>query len=101
MHFYRQVDQGIGRINDPRLRKYFIYKCNICSCENDIDWIKNFDITRLRKCSNCGVIDDTNNREFLIKRQQQIEQKNKELQIEIQNNENELKLIISKLVYLD
>jgi DNA-directed RNA polymerase subunit RPC12/RpoP len=95
-HFHREVSQGQG-IPDPRLRTYFIYKCNVCGSEQEHDWVPNFDSTRLRKCKNCGVLDDTNDQEYLIKRSHQIEQKLKELQDEMIRHQIELKVISEKL----
>lgn len=70
MHCIKKVDQG----NDPRNRTYFIFKCNVCKHEKEFNWVPNFDTFRLRKCPNCGVEDDTNDREYLIKRQHDLEQ---------------------------
>lgn len=95
-HFHREVSQGKG-IPDPRLRTYFIFKCNVCDSEQEHDWVPNFDLTRLRKCKNCGVIDDSNDQEYLIKRSHQIEQKLKELKDEVLRYENEFKEVSEKL----
>ena len=70
MHCDRLIDQG----RDPRSRTYYIYVCNVCKHEAEFNKVPNFDTARLRKCPNCGVEDDTNDREYLIKRQQSLEQ---------------------------
>jgi hypothetical protein len=93
MHFVKKVDQG----NDPRNRTYFIFKCNVCKHEKDFNWVPNFDILRLRKCPNCGVEDDTNDREWLIKRQHDLEQAIKNHQTRIVDLSSELTKVVEKL----
>ena len=94
MHCERKVIQA-G--NDVRNRSYFIYACNVCGHSQDFNAVTNFDSDRLRKCSNCGVTDDTNDREYLIKQQQKLEQQVKELQVELGKRSLELSTIIEKL----
>jgi len=93
MHFVKKVDQG----NDPRNRTYYIYKCNVCKHEKDFNWVPNFDTIRFRKCPNCGVDDDTNDREWLIKRQHDLEQAIKNYQIQIGVLSLELAKAVEKL----
>jgi Zn ribbon nucleic-acid-binding protein len=76
MHYVRKVDQG----NDPRNRTYFIFKCTVCKHVKEFNWVPNFDTIQLRKCPNCGVVDDSNDKEYLIKRQHDLEQQIKEYQ---------------------
>jgi predicted nuclease with TOPRIM domain len=52
----------------------------VCGHEHYFDWVKNFDTIRLRKCPGCGVTDDTNEKEYLIKKQHDIEQEIKSCQ---------------------
>jgi len=74
MRLKRKVEQGVAGQNDPRLRTYYVYSCALCGHEKDFDHQPLFDTIRLRKCPNCGVTNDTNNEEALIKRKQQLEQ---------------------------
>jgi DNA-directed RNA polymerase subunit RPC12/RpoP len=73
MHFKRTVDQGAGKM-DPRLRKYHIYECAICKKEKEIDNRPNLNLSLLIKCPNCGITNDTDNEERLIKEKQRLEQ---------------------------
>ena len=93
MHFVKKVDQG----NDPRNRTYFIYKCNVCKHEKDFNWVPNFDTVILRKCPNCGVVDDTNDKEYLIKRQHDLEQAIKNHQTQVVVLTAELAKTVEKL----
>ena len=93
MYFVKKVDQG----NDPRNRTYYIYKCNVCKHEKDFNWVSNFDTVRLRKCPNCGVEDDTNDKEWLIKRQHDLEQTIKGHQTQVSVLSLELAKTVEKL----
>jgi Zn ribbon nucleic-acid-binding protein len=93
MHYVKKVDQG----NDPRNRTYYIYKCNVCKHEKDFNWVPNFDTVRLRKCPNCGVEDDTNDKEWLIKRQHDLEQTIKNYQTQVGVLSLELTKTVEKL----
>lgn len=95
-HLLRSIVQGSG-VPDPRLRSYHIYKCNVCGHEQDYNNVPNFDTVRLRKCSNCGVTDDSNDKEFLIKRQHTLEQKIKEAENLLATYKNELEQVVAKL----
>jgi hypothetical protein len=81
---------------DPRCRNYYIYKCNICGEETEIFCIPNFDTVRLRKCPHCGVIEDTDNREYLINKMHDLEQKIKSFQIEYDLTSKELNSILKQ-----
>jgi Zn-finger protein len=93
MHLVKYVDRG----NDPRCPSYYIYKCNVCKHEHDFKWVSNFDTQRLRKCPNCGVEDDTNDKEYLIKRQHDLEQQIKEYQTRMARLSAELGIVTEKL----
>jgi Zn-finger protein len=67
---------------DPRCPNYYIYKCGICGEEKEFFWVARFDTTQLRKCSNCGVTNDVDQVESLIKKKQELEQKIASLQAE-------------------
>ena len=73
MHYKRTVDQGEGKM-DPRLRKYHIYSCAMCNKEKEIDQRPGLNLSLLIKCPNCGITNDTDNRERLIKEKQRLEQ---------------------------
>lgn len=73
MHFKRTIDQGAGKM-DPRLRKYHIYECSMCGKEKDIDQRPGLNLSLLIKCPNCGITNDTDNTERLLKEQQRLEQ---------------------------
>jgi DNA-directed RNA polymerase subunit RPC12/RpoP len=96
MHYVRKVNQGEGYM-DPRHRIYFIYRCSVCGHERDYNYVENFDTSRLRKCPNCGVIDDTNDREYLIKRQHDLEQEIKILEVQRNKCTAELIEVTAKL----
>jgi DNA-directed RNA polymerase subunit RPC12/RpoP len=83
VHFVRRIDQNKL---DVRSKSYFVYKCSICKHEHHFNYVPNFDTTRLRKCPNCGVENDTNNEEYLIKEQQETEQK-------IKGHQEDLKIL--------
>jgi len=93
MHFERYVQ---GDTTDVRSRSYYIYKCNLCGHVKDFDWVSNFQ-TRLRKCPKCKVEDDTNDKEYLINRKQQLEQSIQELLLQIQTDRAELEQVTAKL----
>lgn len=76
MHYVRRIDQDH---NDVRSNIFLVYKCSICGKEEWFQKVNNFDIERLRKCPNCGVENDTSNKEYLIKKKQELEQKIKSL----------------------
>jgi DNA-directed RNA polymerase subunit RPC12/RpoP len=96
MHFVRKVNQGEGYM-DPRHRIYFIYRCSVCGHECDFNCVQNFNTSRLRKCPNCGVTDDTNDREYLIKRQHDLEQEIKILEVQRDKHLTELAEVTAKL----
>ena len=83
MHLKREVDQNASGQRDVRLRHYYIYQCSICNHEKEYDHQPNFDLLRLRKCPNCGVTNDTNMEETLIKRKHELEQHIKQLSEEL------------------
>ena len=87
MHYVRKIEQGT---NDPRLHTYFVYECALCNHEHYFDWQRNFDTTRLRKCNNCGVTNDTSNEEALIKRKHELEQLIKQASEELSKVSSEL-----------
>jgi DNA replicative helicase MCM subunit Mcm2 (Cdc46/Mcm family) len=80
MHYIRLIKQNS---NDVRCCNYYVYKCSICGEE---EWFKvqaNADTTRLKKCKNCGIEDDTSNKEYLIKKKHELEQQIKKLSDEL------------------
>jgi DNA-directed RNA polymerase subunit RPC12/RpoP len=76
MHYIRKIEQDK---TDVRSKSYYVYKCSICNEEHWFNWTSGFDTERLRKCPNCGVENDTSNKEYLIKRKHELEQKIKSL----------------------
>jgi hypothetical protein len=90
MHYVKEVDQNLPGQRNPMLRHYFIYGCAICGNEKEFDYQLNFDKVRLRKCPNCGVTDDTNNIEALIKRKQELEQQITQLNEELTKIDKEI-----------
>lgn len=94
MHFDRKVEQCRY---DIRCRTYYVYKCNICGHEHDFNNVSHFNTSLLRPCPSCGIIDDTNDREYLIKRMHDLEQeikalKDRRLSLETELSEVSLKL---------
>lgn len=99
MRLKRKVEQGFGKA-DPRLRTYFVYSCALCGQEKDFEWQPLFDATRLRKCPNCGVTNDSSNEELLIRRKHELEQQIKQATEELSKVSSELSAIqgdLSKL----
>lgn len=92
MHYKRTVDQGMGRM-DPRLRKYHIYECSMCGKEKEIDQRPNLNLSLLIKCPNCGITNDTDNTERLIKEKQRLEQQISQLSEELSKVSEELEII--------
>jgi DNA-directed RNA polymerase subunit RPC12/RpoP len=82
MHHKRKVVQGSGMM-DPRHRTYHIYECALCNHTKDIDQRPGLNTDLLIKCPNCGVTNDTDNTEALIKRKHQLEQQIKQLSVEL------------------
>ena len=95
-HLLKSITQGVG-IPDPRLRSYHVYKCNVCGHEQDYNHVPNFDTDRLRKCNNCGVTDDSNDNEYILQRQQFLEQKIASLEAQTQALQEELTTVQAKL----
>jgi len=94
MHYVRKVEQDKY---DIRSRSYYVYKCSICGEEKWFNWVERFDTSRLRKCTACGVEDDTNDKEYLIKRKHELEQKIKSLSEEMNKSSLELEQVSMKL----
>jgi len=96
MHHERSVIQGDPKRPDPRLRSYHIYKCNVCKHTQDFNNQPNFQ-HRLRPCPNCGVTDDTNDKEYLLRQQQALEQQIASLEAQTQGLQEELLTLQAKL----
>lgn len=94
MHFERFVK---GDPLDVRCRSYYVYKCNVCGYEHTFWWVANFDTARLRKCPECKVEDDTDNKEYLINQKQKLEQEIQELVRQTTVKRSELEQISAKL----
>ena len=90
MHFIKEVDQNLPGHRNPMLRHYFIFHCALCEHEKQYEFQPNFDRLRLRKCPNCGVTNDTNNIEALIKRKQELEQQITQLNEELTKIDKEI-----------
>lgn len=76
MHYIRKVEQDK---TDVRSKSYYVYKCSLCGEEHWFNWVSKFDTDRLRKCPKCGVEDDTSNKEYLINKKHELEQRIKAL----------------------
>lgn len=91
MHYVRKIEQDK---RDIRSRTYFVYTCNICKKEEWIMWRANFDTSAFIKCPKCGIVDDTNNYEYLTKRKHELEQ-------QIQTLKDELEEVSKKVSCFD
>ena len=91
MHFIRKIEQDK---TDVRSRSYFVYECNLCGYEHWFNWAAGFDINRLRKCPDCGVTEDVEEKVMLLQRKQQLEQK-------MQPFQDEMTKIDSRLAQLE
>jgi DNA-directed RNA polymerase subunit RPC12/RpoP len=98
MQFVKKIEQD--KI-DVRSRSYFVYKCNICKKEEWFNWTSTFDTKISRKCPNCGVLDDSNDKEFLIKRKHQLEQKIQGLKNDLESCTLELSRTSAKLAVFE
>lgn len=76
MHYIRKIEQDK---TDVRSKSYYVYKCSLCGEEHWFNWVSKFDTDRLRKCPKCGVEDDTSNKEYLINKKHELEQRIKAL----------------------
>jgi len=94
MHFERFVK---GDPTDVRCRSYYVYRCNVCGYEHPFWWVANFDTARLRKCPECKVEDDTDNKEYLISQKQKLEQEVQDLSMKLNTKRNELEQASAKL----
>ena len=97
MHLKKEVNQNRPGQCDPRLRHYYVYTCSVCGHEQDFNWVPNFDTIRLRKCSSCGVTDDSNNQEFLLRQQQTLEQEISSLEASLKQKRQALMETIAQL----
>ena len=93
MHFVREVIKH----NDPRCSNYYIYSCSVCGHEEYYKFQNNFDTIRMRKCFKCGVIDDSNNEEYLIQTQSRLEQEIKETQEKLKTLQLNLSEVVEKI----
>jgi hypothetical protein len=100
MHHERSVIQGDPKRPDPRLRSYHIYKCNVCKHTQDFNNQPNFQ-HRLRPCPNCGVTDDTNDKEYLLRQQQALEQEVSLLTTTLDQKRKALTEVLNRLRMLE
>ena len=91
MHYERKIEQDKC---DVRSKTYYIYKCSICGEEKWFNWVSNFETSRLRKCPNCGIEDDTSDKEYLIKRKHELEQQIKGLTDELTKISGKLEAVL-------
>ena len=91
MHYIRKIEQDR---NDVRSNTFIVYHCNICKHDEWFRSVSNFDMARLRSCPKCGTLDDTNDKEYLLKRRA-------ELTGQINKLNSELMSVVSKLEVLE
>jgi hypothetical protein len=71
-----------------------VYVCSVCKKAEWFNWVPNFDTTRLRKCPNCGTLDDTTDKEYLLTRKA-------ELTEQLNKLNDDLMTIVSRLEVLE
>ena len=91
MHYIKKIEQNK---TDVRGNTYIVYKCNVCGHNEWFRYVLNFDTARLRACPKCGTVDDTNDKEYLLKRKA-------ELTEQINKLNGELMTVTSKLEVLE
>ena len=91
MHFVKKIEQSL---TDVRSNTFIVYKCNVCGHDEWFRSVPNFDRTRLRQCPKCRTVDDTNDKEYLLRRRT-------ELTEQINKLNGELMTIVSKLEVLE
>jgi predicted nucleic-acid-binding Zn-ribbon protein len=91
MHYEKKIEQDK---TDVRSNTFIIYKCNVCGHDEWFRSVPNFDKARLRACPKCGTVDDTNDKEYLLRRKA-------ELTEQINKLNGELITVTSKLEVLE
>ena len=91
MHYVKKIEQSM---TDVRSNTFIVYKCNVCGHDEWFRSVPNFDKARLRQCPKCGTVDDTNDKEYLLKRKA-------ELTEQINKLNGELMTVVSKLEVLE
>jgi predicted nucleic-acid-binding Zn-ribbon protein len=91
MHYVKKIEQDK---TDVRSNTFIIYKCNVCGHDEWFRSVPNFDKARLRACPKCGTVDDTNDKEYLLRRKA-------ELTEQINKLNGELITVTSKLEVLE
>lgn len=86
MYFVKKFHQGGADNPDPRLKEYAEFKCECCNTEPwiDITFNTKFDFERIRKCPDCGMIDE---KDYLKTKKSKIESLTEEkskIEIEIE-----------------